>query len=389
MIDYEDIFEKFKDKYNLECGKILGKGGFGMVREIIMKGRTYAGKLVKNNAKKDNKKGNVNENEDNNNIILFLQNPNIIKIYKIYQESFENYEKEKEIYNLIILEKANLKDLRTLVNYIYNDSGKLINKAFSEIIGNNLLIFFTKQLINGLEILERNELIHFDIKPQNILIFTKLSLKLSDFGLLREVNKIEKIRIPGGTPGYLPPDYYKYKRQNIYVNDAKKQDYFALGATLFLLKYNQRMIKVKNFKRANRSEENLLNQEYIIDMIPTIITLIKSNNASDRDFNDFLCSLIQIEPDDRPSFEEIYRNKWVNKNGKYISQIVNCFSYDEYYLMKELRKSDFLIEKKQEKQYIKRNKFIFKFKKKNKKYNNNNNSNSASTESKTENDNLF
>ena len=384
MEDYEKIFEKFKEKYNFECGKVLGKGGFGVVREIIIKGRTYAGKLVKNDAKKDNEKGSVNENEENNNIILFLQNPNIVKIYKIYQESFEN--SEKEIYNLIIMEKANLKDLRTLIKYIYNDnSGKLINNAFSEIIGNNLLIFFTKQIINGLEILERNELIHFDIKPENILIFTELYLKLSDFGLLREAYNLDKIRIPGGTPGYLSPDYYKYRSHRILINDAKKQDYFALGATIFLLKYNQRMIKVKNFKKANRSEENLLNQEYIIDMIPKIITFIKSNKVSDRDFNDFLCSLIQIDPNDRPSFEDIYRNKWVNKNGKYISQIVNCFSYDEQYLMKELRKSDFLIEKKQEKQNIKINKFFFKLKK-NKKVcinNNNNTINSVATESKS------
>ena len=283
------------------------------------------------------------------------------------------------------MEKANLKDLRTLIKYIYNDnSGKLINNAFSEIIGNNLLIFFTKQIINGLEILERNELIHFDIKPENILIFTELYLKLSDFGLLREAYNLAKIRIPGGTPGYLSPDYYKYNRHRISVKDAKKQDYFALGATLFLLKYNQRMIKVKNFKKANRSEENLLNQEYIIDMIPKIITFIKSNKVSDRDFNDFLCSLIQIDPVDRPSFEDIYRNKWVNKNGKYISQIVNGFSNDEQYLIKELRKSDFLIEKKQEKQNIKRNKFVFKLKKNKKVCNNNNNIiNSISTESKS------
>jgi serine/threonine protein kinase len=390
----EELYEKFKESYKFQLGKVLGKGGFGIVREIIINGKVYAGKLVKKDAKIDNEKGSVNEKEEKNNIILFLQNPNIVKIYKIYQEIYDNpLTEEKEIYNLIIMEKANLKDLRTLIKYLYNDnSGKLINNAFIEVIGDNLLRFFVKQIINGFEALERNELIHFDIKPENILIFKELALKLSDFGLLREVYKVDKIRIPGGTPGYFSPDYYKSKGHRIPVQDAKKQDYFALGATIFLLKYNQKMIKVKNNKRSNKKEENLLNQEYIIDLLPRIIIKIQSNMVSDRDFVNFLCSLIQIDSDDRPSFEEIYRNKWVNKDVKYISEIVNGFRDDDVYLIKELRKSDFLKEKKQEKEIIKRKKFFFNSKKqkkekekgkklvfnskKQKKINNNSNNNS-------------
>jgi serine/threonine protein kinase len=204
----DEIFDIFQKKYNFEKRKVLGKGGFGVVREIKMKDKIYAAKLVKKDAKKDTEKGSINETEENN-IILFLHNPNIVKIHKIYQETYYNpLTKEKEIYNLIIMEKANLKDLRSFIRYLYNHNSDIINNAFSEIIGDNFLRLFVKQIINGLEILERNELIHFDIKPENILIFIELSLKLSDFGLLREVYKKDKIRIPGGTPGYLSPDYF-------------------------------------------------------------------------------------------------------------------------------------------------------------------------------------
>jgi hypothetical protein len=151
------------------------------------------------------------------------------------------------------------------------------------------------------------------------------------------------------------------------------------------------MIKVKNFKRTNKTEENILNQEYIVDSIPKIITKIQSNRVCDRDFVNFLCSLIQIYPEDRPIFEEIFRNKWVNKNRKYISEIVNGFSkVEETYLIKELRKSDFLIEKKQEKQEkqeiqkenTKKNKFNFKFNKNKTKINSISNSISTNTTNK-------
>ena len=363
-MDNKHIWDLFKNNHKIEVGKTLGKGGFGEVKEIKMNGKIYAAKLVKINAKKDTEKGSFDEGEEKDNIILYLKNSNIVKIYKIYQE-IDNSNKN-EGYNLIIMERAVLKDLKTFIKYLFsNNRENIICQPYNENIGNHFLIFLAKQIIKGLETFERNELIHFDIKPENILIFLEISLKLSDFGLLREVYNLEKIRIPGGTPGYLSPDYYKYRGHRIPVRNAKKQDYFALGASLYLLKYGERMIKHKIHKSKKKTEENTLNLEYIVEMIPKIIIKIKSDLVADRDFVNFLCSLIQIEAEDRPNFEEIYRNKWVNKNADYISKITKCFGNDEQKLIKELRKSDYLYEKTQELSKIKRRKFVF-----NKKINN-------------------
>ena len=366
-MDNKHIWDLFKNNHKIEVGKTLGKGGFGEVKEIKMNGKIYAAKLVKINAKKDTEKGSFDEGEEKDNIILYLKNSNIVKIYKIYQE-IDNSNKN-EGYNLIIMERAVLKDLKTFIKYLFsNNRENIICQPYNENIGNHFLIFLAKQIIKGLETFERNELIHFDIKPENILIFLEISLKLSDFGLLREVYNLEKIRIPGGTPGYLSPDYYKYRGHRIPVRNAKKQDYFALGASLYLLKYGERMIKHKIHKSKKKTEENTLNLEYIVEMIPKIIIKIKSDLVADRDFVNFLCSLIQIEAEDRPNFEEIYRNKWVNKNADYISKITKCFGNDEQKLIKELRKSDYLYEKTQELSKIKRRKFVFKIN--NKKINN-------------------
>ena len=350
------IFEK---RNNIKVLKELGKGGFGEVREIKMNEKVYAAKLVKINAKKDMGKGSFDEGEEKDNIILYLKNPNIVKIYKIFQEI--DQENPNEGYNLIIMERAVLKDLKTFIKYLFtHNRDNIICNPFNETVGNTFLIFLAKQIIRGLETLDRNELIHFDIKPENILIFLEISLKISDFGLLREVNNLEKIRIPGGTPGYLSPDYYKNRGHRIPVSYAKKQDYYALGVSLYFLKYGERMIKHKIHKSKEKTKENLLNLEYIVEMIPKIIIKIKSDLVTDRDFVNFLCSLIQIEPEDRPNFEEIYRNKWVNKNADYISKITKCFGTDEQKLIKELRKGDYLCEKKQELDKVKRRKFVFK-----------------------------
>ena len=69
---------------------------------------------------------------------------------------------------------------------------------------------------------------------------------------------------------------------------------------------------------------------------------------TDKDFIDFLCSLIQYRPKDRPSFEEIYRNKWLNKDVDIINNTFNAFENDEEKLIMELQKKDFLIKKERE-----------------------------------------
>ena len=366
MENFDKIFDIFVQKFNIEKGKLLGKGGFGILKEIKNKNKNkiYAAKLIKKKVKISNPgsdeakdKLKINDN-DNSDIIMRLKNPNIVKIYQICEEKYL-IDNTEEIFNLIIMEKAVLKDLRTFIKSLFNSNiDNLIYIPFTDIIGDNLLRFFCLQIINGLEFFDRNELIHFDIKPENILIFLELTLKLSDFGLLKDASQLARIRIPGGTYGYLSPEYFQNHGKKILVNLAKKQDYFSLGATIFYLKYGNQMIKHKIHK-SNKSEENKVNQDYITDSIQKRIIFIKSDKSSDRDFVDFLCSLIQIDPNDRPTFEEIFRNKWLNKNLDIIKDVMQAFGNDESKLSVEFRKSDYLSEKKKDLQ--KNNKMAKKF----------------------------
>ena len=93
--------------------------------------------------------------------------------------------------------------------------------------------------------------------------------------------------------------------------------------------------------------DNLKNVDYLFDEIQNAMNEIKATKSSEKDFIDFLISLIQINAKDRANFEEIYRNKWINKNWEEILEIFHINISDEEKLILELDKSDFIIKKKQ------------------------------------------
>ena len=175
-------------------------------------------------------------------------------------------------------------------------------------------------------------------------------LKLSDFGLLRNIksltdeNKNNRLKIPGWTPGFYSLDYYKNKDHIIHKDEANKQDFFALGVTLFIMKYGK--VLYKDYK--NNNPDNFLTiADYIVDEIQNAMNEIKTTKSSEKEFIDFLISLIQFNAKDRSNFEEIYRNKWINKNWEEILEIFHINTNDEEKLIFELDKSDYLIKKKQ------------------------------------------
>ena len=340
------IFEKFKiGNQNIkQIDKVLGKGAFGEVRVIIMNNKKYAGKLIE---KKKNKKS---EEEEYGTI---LRGKNFINISKVLSREID-----EKFYDLIIMEKANFRDSGQLIDSLYQKKLNKIYYPFDEVLGDNLLRFYSKQIINALNLIDTNYFIHNDIKPQNILITNDLIVKLTDYSFLTKVKDQETIIIPGGTPGYFSPEFYINKEVDSEV--ARKQDYFALGSTLYFLKYGKLMLRYNENKK-----EKILNADEIIKLLEQERDKIKSGKISDREFINFLCSLVEYKPEDRPCFEEIYRNIWLNKNSEQINNIHSINIGEEKRIIYELQKSDFL-NKKENEQKSEENKNIKKdpFKKK-------------------------
>jgi len=321
--DMKNIFENFKDDDYTDFGKILGKGAFGEVRDIVYKNKPYAGKIIK----KEN-----NESSDEEKSYSDLRGQNIIKISKTIKKTIKN-----DYYILIIMEKAILRDLGKLNDFYFNHNLlKTIYDPFKEKVGDNLLRFYGRQVINALLTLYQNYYIHFDIKPENLLILSNLTIKLSDFSILKKV-KDQASRIPGGTLGYLTPEYYI--NRDVSCEDARKQDYFALGSTFYNLKTGEQFLKYKKY------DDNKMISDKIVDIIQRRINQINSQKLIDKDFTNLVTQLVQYKPKDRPSFNKIYRNKWLNKDLKYLYETYAQFEGDEEKLIMEFQKKDFFIDK--------------------------------------------
>jgi len=102
-----------------------------------------------------------------------------------------------------------------------------------------------KQLLQALEFLHSQQLVHRDLKPQNIMVHSmppfqeSWIIKLGDFGSMEyylDVSDRSQIRACG-TPGFIPPDVLGYcpnDEMNTFLQ-ACKADMFAAGAVLFIM----------------------------------------------------------------------------------------------------------------------------------------------------------
>ncbi len=133
-----------------------------------------------------------------------LEHPNIVNVYDVGEQDGMYY---------IIME---LVEGITLKRYIEKKARLSVKEAVSIAI----------QISMGIEAAHNKQIIHRDIKPQNVLILDDGRLKITDFGIAK-IQQPGNARETSGTPGYMSPEVMCAQDHTIAV------DYFAVGVIGF------------------------------------------------------------------------------------------------------------------------------------------------------------
>ena len=92
-----------------------------------------------------------------------------------------------------------------------------------------------RQVLRGLKYLHDNDIVHGDLKPQNLLVDKNGVVKIADFGISKMIEtsdgEKEKLLETSGTPAFMSPELCAGLAYDGYLADV-----YAVGATIFMLR---------------------------------------------------------------------------------------------------------------------------------------------------------
>ena len=198
---------------DFEILKSLGKGGFGFVAKVKSKKnhQIYAMKMIDLTKLKSQSDKELTLNEIS--LIKGLDSPHIIKYYNYFVENNKLY---------ILMDHMSNGDLKDFIS-VHMEMGQPIPEE--EI----LELFY--QCAAGLYYCHRKNIIHRDIKPQNLFMTETKEVKIGDFGISFQRKKGEVNTLFQGTIKYMAPEMFDRTGYD------SKIDVYALGITFHLMCY--------------------------------------------------------------------------------------------------------------------------------------------------------
>ena len=254
----------------------IGEGAFGKIYLVKNKsdGSKYALKKIICNDLIE-----VNKIQQQLELIYLKQHPNIMKVFGVEYKCLDI-----TTYSLYILMELGLSDWNQ--DIITRSREK---RYYTE----NEIINILDQIIDPLIFLEKNEIAHRDIKPQNILIFENNVFKITDFGEARAIqNSVENATLRGSEL-YMSPALYnglKYNKKNINHN-VYKSDVYSLGLCLiYALTLNQQILtdlrEIISMKVLGNMLSKSIKKNYSKKMIDLVIKMLDFDEKKRFSFQD-------------------------------------------------------------------------------------------------------
>ena len=190
-----------------EIREIIGVGGMAVVYKAYdsIEDRIVAIKILKEEFASNEEFQRRFKNESK--AIAVLSHPNIVKVYDV---SFG------DLIQYIVMEYI---EGITLKEFIENNGGLTWNDAVN----------FTIQILRGLQHAHDKGIVHRDVKPQNIIVLSDKTIKVTDFGIARFARKESQTITDKaiGSVHYISPEQAKGEFTD------EKADIYSLGVIMY------------------------------------------------------------------------------------------------------------------------------------------------------------
>lgn len=158
---------------------------------------------------------------------------------------------------------------------------------------------FVRQLADAMKYLRSNNVSHFDLKPQNLLLTRPNStspyvLKICDFGFAQHSTLEEENETVKGSPLYMAPEIILKHKYD------PRADLWSIGVILYECLFG-------NAPYSSRSIQELLVKVKSLQKIE-----IPANTKISPDCEDLLSRLLQHDPDKRITFDEFFNHDFVD-----------------------------------------------------------------------------
>ncbi|KAK9217965.1 hypothetical protein WN943_006597 [Citrus x changshan-huyou] len=153
---------------------------------------------------------------------------------------------------------------------------------------------YTRQILNGLNYLHEQNVVHRDIKCANILVDASGSVKLADFGLAKATT-MNDVKSCKGTPFWMAPEVVNLKNRGYGLT----ADIWSLGCTVLEMLTRQppysHLEGMQALFRIGKGEPPL---------VP---------NSLSGDARDFILKCLQVNPNDRPTAAQLMEHPFVKR----------------------------------------------------------------------------
>ncbi|VUZ40359.1 unnamed protein product [Hymenolepis diminuta] len=259
-----------------KISEFLGSGKFGDVNKCQEKatGHELAAKVVPYYSS-DEKEAVMNEVE----IMCRLRHPRLIQLYDVFVQP----------------------DRITLIMELIT-GGEL----FERVIDDNFELDeatcekFMRQILQGVEYIHSQHIVHLDLKPENILCLSRtgFKIKIIDFGLAREVTGGD-LRVMFGTPEFVAPEVISFEPVT-YATDM-----WSIGVVCYVL-----LSGLSPFMGDNEGEtlSNIMRCSYTFDY-PEFKDISS-------DAKDFIKALLTKNPKKRNTATQCLSHPWLKEAPK-------------------------------------------------------------------------